>query len=47
MPGEVSTRAFGPAARLTSLPRRQAVTRDPTAHGADGDLAGHRGSRAQ
>ena len=26
MPGEVSTRAGGPKARLTSLPRRQADT---------------------
>jgi hypothetical protein len=45
MPGEVSTRAGGPNARLTSLPRRQAVTATRQCSGADGGLAGHRGSR--
>jgi hypothetical protein len=43
MPGEVSTRAGGQWARLTSLPRRQAAAARQCS-GADGDLAGHRGS---
>ncbi len=42
MPGEASTRAGRAQDRLTSLPRRQADTRDRVTHGADGGLAGHR-----
>jgi 16S rRNA (cytosine1402-N4)-methyltransferase len=43
MPGEVSTRAGGLKARLTSLPRRQADTTTRQCSGADGGLAGHLG----
>jgi len=46
MPGEVSTRAGGHTARLTSLPRRQADTATRRCSSADGGLAGHRATRA-
>jgi hypothetical protein len=45
MPGEVSTRAGGLTARLTSLPRRQAAIASLQFRGADGGPAGHRASQ--